>query len=296
MIRHDNNNNNNSFNNNNDGNSSGSTAAAVWIKRKKVEGMKRPYCMRVYPAGSPQMKVLERLYYTPDRSSLSVSDFGDMEKKCLDGLAARQLVEVTDVATLKGEEGKDEGRAHNKISITTPGVAHFIASRFGLSFAYAVYLAYLYVESRDPLYAFTLAGGDAELARMMVEGKAEYPYGILYSQKADKKFEGTNMFVLGTYLKERGCCLNGLVPEIARHEMSRRGIVRCVPGGTLMIPHEKYRELQGYDADLHAIVAWADKVCEIETAERMSEAVILVGAFNRGRGSSGSGDGNKHVE
>ncbi len=293
MIRH--NNNNNSFNNNNDENSSGSTAAAVWIKRKKVEGMKRPYCMRVYPAGSPQMKVLERLYYTPDRS-LSVSDFGDMEKKCLDGLAARQLVEVTDVATLKGEEGKDEGRAHNKIAITTPGVAHFIASRFGLSFAYAVYLAYLYVESRDPLYAFTLAGGDAELARMIVEGKAEFPYGILYSQKADKKFEGTNMFVLGTFLKERGCCLNGLVPEIARHELSRVGIVRCVPGGTLMIPHEKYKELQGYDADLRAIVAWADKVCEIETAERMSEAAILVGAFNRGGSSGSGGDGNKHGE
>jgi len=254
--------------------------AAVWRKRKKGEGMKRPYSMRVYPAGSPHMKVLERLYFAPGRS-LDVGDLGDVEKRHIHILASRQLVDVIDDAALGETEGGGESTC-KKIVITTPGVAHFIASRYGLSFAYAVYLAYLYVESRDPLYAFTLAGGDAERARMMVEGKAEYPYGMLHSQKTDKKFEGANMFVLGTFVKERGCCNNGVVPEIARHELSRRGIVRCVPGGTLMIPHEKYKELQKYDADLRDIVAWAERVCDKEASERMSEATVLVGSLNNG--------------
>ncbi len=264
------------------GSTTTTTTAAVWIRRKKAEGMKRPYCVRVYPPGSSYMKVLERLYLSPGRS-LPAQDFDDLEKKCLYDLVARQLVEEV----IKGDREKDrkgEGSSFfcKIFAITTPGVAHYIASRLGLSFAYTVYLAYLYVESREPMYAFTLAGGDAELAKRMAEGEAEYPYGMLYSRRADKKFEGTNMFVLGTFVKEKGYCLNGLVPEIARHELSRRGIVRCVPGGTLMIPLERYKELQRYDADLRAIVTWADRVCEIETAERMSEAAILVGALSEG--------------
>jgi hypothetical protein len=228
--------------------------------------------MRVYPAGSPHMKVLERLYSSPGRALLA-ADFGETERKHLCGLAARQL--VVDVDATDVVEGEDH--AYRKFAITIPGMAHFIASRLGLSFAYTVYLAHLYVESRDPVYAFTLAGGDVELARMMAEGKAEYPYGMLYAQKADRRFEGANMFVLGTFVKEKGYCLDGLVPEVARHELSRRGIVRCMPGGTLIILCEKYKELQKYDADLRAIVAWADGVCEMETAQRMSEAAMLVG-------------------
>lgn len=258
---------------------------------------KKPYCGRTYRAGSTGAKILERLYVSQGRS-LPIHVFSDVEKKHVHGLAARQLVDIATVVAEAETGGDGGGGGHHycrtcrkTVTLTAPGIAHYIASKLGLSFAYAVYLAYLYVESRDPAYAFTLAGGDARWAEEMVEGKVEYPYGLIYSPNADKKFEGANMFVLGTYVEEKGCCLDGIVPEIARHELSRKGIVRCSPNETLMVTHEKYRELRGYDVGLRAVVEWADGVSNQEVARRMPEAAaVLVGGVCRNDGRSGSLD------
>lgn len=258
-----------------------------WIIRK--EGMKRPYCRRIYLASNPRMKMLEKLFLSPGRK-LREYDLvrNHVEKYHLGDLVSRQLVTMEEKreAEMIGSQETHQEQQQRYCVIAIPGVVYCIAAKFGLSFKYTVYLAYLYVESRDPMYSFMLAGGEAELAKRMVDGKVEYPYGIIRHSNADRKFEGSNIFVLGTFVKEKGYFLNGLVPRIARHELSRAGLVQFMPGGTLIIPHEKYKELQKYDADLRAIVAWADRVCEQEMAERMSEAAMVIGT----NGLSSGGD------
>lgn len=240
------------------------------------------------------MKMLETLYISPGRA-LREYDLvhNSAEKNYLRDLASRQLVTVEERKEKEEDIGGHKNQQQRYCAITIPGVAYCVAAKFGLSFRYTVYLAYLYVESRDPMYAFILAGGNAELAKRMVEGEAEYPYGMLHHPNADRKFEGANMFVLGTFVKEKGYCLNGLMPEVARHELSRAGLVCCVPGGTLMIPHVNYKEMQKYDADLRAIVAWADRVCDEETAERMPEVAALVGTTGLSSSSNNSSDDGK---
>ncbi|GEM_PF-6865137 len=262
-----------------------------WIARK--EGMRRPYCRRIYPASNPRMKMLEKLFLSPGRWQHEYDFIHNYaEKNYLNDLVSRQLVTLEERKEKKAEIGGNENHHQQRYcAITIPGVAYCIAARFGLSFKYTVYLAYLYVESCEPMNAFILAGGDAELAKRMVKGKAEYPYGILRHSNADRKFEGTNMFVLGTFVKGKGYCLNGLVPKVARHELTRAGLIRIMPRGTLIIPHEKYKELQKYDADLRAIVAWADRVCEQETAERMYEAAVI----GRTTSLSNSGDSKSNA-
>jgi hypothetical protein len=194
-----------------------------WIARK--EGMKRPYCRRVFDASNPRMKMLELIYLSPGRKLRELEFVRNfVEKKYLEDLMSRQLVTVEGREEKQGQIVNDENHGQQQrryCILTIPGVVYYIAAKFGLSFKYTVYLAYLYVESRDPMYSFVLAGGEAELAKRMVDGKVEYPYGIIRHSNVDRKFAGPDIFVLGTLVKEKGYFLNGLVPKIARHELSR---------------------------------------------------------------------------
>ncbi len=236
----------------------------AWVGDSGSGVMKRPYCRRI-PRRS--MPVLKSLYSSAPSRTLCESDLLASSRSGSGGARSGNMSDAAMLANLASHQLIE--KQGDGYTITVPGVAYCIAREYGLSFSYLLYLAYLYSESRDAAYALQIAGGDVMLAKKMVDGETNYPYGMLYYPNADKKFEAANMFVLGTYVKEKGHYVNGIVTDVARHELSRKGIVRCSSDRTLMMQSEMYSRMQKDGPDLQTIVAWAEKMCNIETTKML---------------------------